>query len=107
EANHVADKQVPLKGFREVPTVQNLRGRAGACSLRVDFRGLGMFLILGQESANQGTLIGIGTGSIVDDVVAPGIEDVSVRVREPIGRISRDLERARIEPPNARILVPN
>ena len=91
EADHVADEEIPLELGREVGAGEELDPRAGAGALVVNTRGATMLVHPIESRREDRAPVGNGACAVDDDVIAPGIEGVAVRVGEAIGGVEAEL----------------
>ena len=56
-------------------------------------------------AGEQRGVVRVGAGAVVDEVLAPAVEDVAVGVGEAVGDVALDLAGAGFEPPDAGVVV--
>ena len=71
------------------------RGRAGSAACRPAAGGRACCGIV-EVAGEQRAVIRLGAGAVDDDVLAPAVEDVAVRVGEAVGDVDLELLRARL-----------
>ncbi len=82
EADDVGDQQVAHEIVGEVPAVDVFHAGAGPRPLLVNLRRLRVLLRILQVAGEEGGVVGLGAGAVDDDVLAPAVEDVAVRIGE-------------------------
>ena len=96
ETDDVGDQQVALVFLGKMPAGENLHAGAGPRFLLIDLRRMGVAQGKRHVPREQGGVVRVGAGAIVDEVLAPAIPDVAVRVGKAGGHVDVELLRARL-----------
>src|SRR5439155_3065241 len=85
----------------EVAAGENLDAGAGPRALPVHLGRLRMLVGMVEVAGDQGGIVGIGASAVVDDILAPAVENVAMRVGEAVGDVDIELLRPRLVAKNA------
>ena len=96
EADDVGDQQVALHRSGKCRLERISTPGQGRVPLLVDLRRAAVLLREVELAGEQGAVIRIGAGAVDDDVLAPAVEDVAVRVGEAVGDVDLELLRPRL-----------
>src|SRR5262249_22043829 len=103
----VRDQQVALEPPGEITAGEHLHTRTGPSPLLIDLRRSVMLERVIQMAGEESAMIRVGPGAVVDDVLAPAVPDMAMRISERIGYIDIEFLRARLIAENAGIGAAN
>src|SRR5205823_4630144 len=96
EADDVADQKVALHRRREVPAGEDFDAGARPGSLLVDLRRVGVLHRVVHAAGEESAVVRLGAGAVVDEILAPAVPDVAVRVGERMADVDLELLRPRL-----------